>query len=246
MTGNKGDVPLKESIDVVVESKNVALREDILYLLKGDKFNNGMVNRFTEDIRNFTENDNFRHGLDLLCDILFVDRNDDGILDGKDLDALYEEFKYGIKKGDFNLYIDIITCIGLLAISVPKMRLTINENFENLFIKLIVYVLLVEMPKRTDSSFTALPDATKEKIVDVLLSIYTFMKTSSEVAMIFERINSVAQKATYRVMGCCILHKQNVIDPFIRDIAKSLRTRLGDVAEKIELRRRIEALELKK
>lgn len=242
MTENNESVQLKESKDVVVEQKDT-LREDILYLLKGDKFSDGMVNRFTEDIRRFTENDNFRHGLDLLCDILFVDRNSDGVLDGKDLDALYEEFKYGFKKGDFNLYIDLITCVGLLAISVPKMRLELNDNFERLFIKIMVYALFVEMPRRTNSKFTTLPEATKEKVVDVLLAIYKFMKTSSEVAMIFERLNVTAKNATYRVLGCCVFHKQNIIDPIIIDTAKSLRTKLGDVAEKIELRRRIEVLE---
>ena len=176
------------------------IKQDLKFLVKGDKINEAMSKHFTEDIRHIIDNEKFMEGLDGLCDLLFIDRNGDGIYNGADLDIFFNELKNGIREGKIDIYIKLITCIGLLILSVPTIKIISTIYFEQLFIKVCAYILFVEFLKRTNTIFTIMPEETKYKIVDVFVDTYDYLKTSNYLNIMFKELNKLT---TSMFSSCC-------------------------------------------
>lgn len=189
---------LKKSIYDLIENSE-SLESDILKLL--------------DPISQYISDNNFAQNIDQIITIITLDRDDNHIFTINDIKLL---------SSDFKSITSLINCILLLIGGLPNLKLKYNNTVtEEIIFKLIAYIFLVIVPKKTNKNWSI---EDKLQIVDFVLSIYNIIITSGILQQLIEKIKEYFKKKGWCKCVCGEIDKQQVIETQMPIVSAELQT----------------------
>lgn len=143
------------------------LKEQVMTVIRDNEYSVDDLRGFLGPVSEFINSPNFINHLKEIVEELLRDRNGDDQFSIDDLKLLGED-ALGITT--------LVNAILLVIGSVPEFKLKYDgANTEELIFKTFGFIFLVVIPKETNHPWS---EDEKEKVVDLVLSIYNVFKSS--------------------------------------------------------------------
>lgn len=163
------------------------LRTSILEVIKDNNYDLNDLKEILSPVAEYFSDRSFLEHIEDIVSILTTDRNGDKNFTVDDLKFL---------KNDILAITSLVTSIMLVLGSLPGVELKYNGNVtEEVVFKILVYIMVVVIPKQTGSSWTL---QEKESVLDLTLLIYKLVKSSNVTK---DAINKV--KEWFKSKGWC-------------------------------------------
>lgn len=211
------------------------LKTKIEDLIKDDSYDMNDIVKIIDPAFSFIKDDLFAYNIRQVVGIITTDRNNDAKFTIKDLELLSKDPLAMTLLG---------TSFLLMVKAVPSLKAQFDKGaLEELLFKISAYIFLVAIPKEIKHKWT---QDEKTKIINIVMSIYMYIKTSDVTYKILGKIKVWFQTKGWRKLCLCAKKdaKSTVIEK-MPEIHSQLEVAMKNIQDKANMQHQIVDLQAK-
>lgn len=220
-------------------------RENLKHRLKDllDDCSFPKMKEFLSGIEVIAEDPIFKAGIEQLLDVICEDRDGIAGFSAGDLRVLEQL----LKDGDMRVCTQLITGLVLLATSTPKIKIKYEKNVtEELFLRLLLYILFIELPKIKKGNLINMDRNTKELLIDIIVDLYILSESAQLFKTLIKEFNKLF--GANGICQCISVKSRDDVDDIVQDKMKSITSdmqiTLKDKRDKIRLEKEIRSMKV--
>lgn len=207
-------------------------------IIKDDEYDINDIVNIIDPAFSFIKDELFVTNIRQVVSIITMDRDGNGKFTIKDLELLSKDPLAMTTLG---------TSVMLMIKVIPNLKAQFDRGaLEELLFKISAYVFLVAIPKQINHKWTA---EEKNKIVNIVMTIYTYVKTSDITVKIINKIKIWFQNKGWRkIFSCCKCCKKDpkiIATQKMSDVNVRLDVIMKNIRDKADMQHQISELQLK-
>lgn len=205
------------------------LKSKLEDLIKDDNYDINDIVTIIDPAFSFIKDELFAYNIRQMVSIITEDRDKNGKFTIKDLELLSKD----------PLAMTLLGTSFILVIkAVPTLKAEFNKGaFEELLFKISAYLFLVAIPKQINHKWT---QDEKTKIINITMSIYTYIKTSDVTIKILNKIKDWFKAEGWRKLCPCIKKNAKIVAiDKISDLNTQMGIAMQNIRDKADMQRQI-------
>ncbi len=205
------------------------LKNSIVRLITNDEDTIVNIKNILSPISEYINNPLISNNVLEIVNIMIMDRDNNKKIDVEDLKLMVN---------DPFVIVQLVTSLLVILLALPNLKITVNvTESEIVILKLLIYILLVIIPKNTNVNWTM---EEKRIILNLALSIFQTMQSLEIVKVAITKFAKLVKNSRF---CSCLTIKTDVVEEKLPEVKMELAKAIMATREKAAMQAKINNLE---